>query len=92
LWRIKTKEEFIQEFGKRWRSTLPSKCNFPEEMDFLLGQRLTGTFSKSFLLEIKTNRFGTDLSFLTLRGGYRTMEYITGYDYFRSSIAFYSKR
>lgn len=67
MWRIKTKEEFRQEFGKRWRSTLPSKCNFPEEMDFLLGQHLTETFSKSFLLEIKTNRFGTDLSFLRLR-------------------------
>ena len=36
--RIKTQQEFENEYGPRWRTLVPA--HFPQEMDVLLGQRV----------------------------------------------------
>lgn len=37
-YRVKTREEFIREFGKEWRALGGSRYSFVEAMDHLLGQ------------------------------------------------------
>ena len=37
-YRIKTKQEFITEFGEKWRTHVPQ--SFIEEMDYLLGDEI----------------------------------------------------
>ena len=46
-YRIKTKQEFIDEFGEKWRNR--TKNYFNDEMDYLLGKKLTKEETKEFI-------------------------------------------
>ena len=39
-YRIKTKEEFIEEFGKRWNDNIHGSWNDDGHMDYLFGSEL----------------------------------------------------
>ncbi len=39
-YRVKTEEEFLEEFGRGWRNRV--SATFPEEMDYLLGEEIVG--------------------------------------------------
>ncbi len=62
-YRIKTKEEFEDEFGKNWRFTVP--YNFIRDMDYLLGKPLSKikglTFFREGILDIDDYSIGPEM-------------------------------
>ena len=51
IYRFKTKNEFINEYGSGWRNI---RCGFIEQMDYLLGQVIENTlndFTKKFVYD-----------------------------------------
>lgn len=48
--RFKTKKEFIQEFGTRWRTVLV-RCSFPTDMDYLLGLNIDFHNEEVYIIE-----------------------------------------
>ena len=47
MWRFKTEEEFIAQYGKDWQQRIPSNWNDAGRMDYLYGQEIESKYFNS---------------------------------------------